>query len=182
MKKFFDSDAWAWIKTVIEILLIVAAGWLAIRFYTSLGFAGAEDARPEDVYETGYVLCAPGDVVNVRRKPSRSSVSIGRFEPGEQVYLDGKKRNGFLHCVYLSLEESEGWIHAGYIVGDRPERLNRTATIVSAGRLRARKYVKGRRTRWLKRGAAVLVYYWSDEWCVTNCGYLQSRYLELDGE
>ena len=25
-------------------------------------------------------------------------------------------------------------------------------------------------------------YYASEEWCVTNCGYVQTKYLELEGE
>ena len=65
---------------------------------------------------------------------------------------------------------------------DEPEKVGQTATIVSYGRLAARKYVNGKRTRWLKSGAKLKVWYWTEEWALTNCGYVQSKYLELDGE
>lgn len=174
-KRFTETEGWKWLRTLIEILVIAAVVWLAIALYTSLGFANAEE-----LYDEGYVLCT--DYVNVRRKPSTKSASIGTFECGEHLYLDGKKKNGFLHCVDLMLEENEGWIHSGFVVSDKPERVWQKATIVSKGRLAARKYVNGKRTRWLKPLASVTVYYWSDEWAVTDCGYVMTQYLELEGE
>ena len=169
-----DTEWWKWVKVVLEILLIAAIIWGCIFVYTSFGFAYADEYIDE-----GYVLCA--DYVNVRRSASRKSECIGRFECGDMVYLDGNKKNGFLHCVNLSLEEDSGWIYKGFVVYDEPERMNRTALIVSKGRLAARKYVNGRRTRWLKPMGEVKVYWWSDSWAVTNCGYVQTKYLELEG-
>ena len=125
-----------------------------------------------------WIICTPEDYVNVRSGPSSKSESIGRFETGDRVTLDGKKRNGFLHCVGLSLESNDGWIHSGYVISSKPVSVNRNARITSNGRLAARKNVNGKRTRWLKPDAIVTVYVWSDEWCVTNCGYIQSQYLE----
>ena len=139
--------------------------------------AGIAD-RYDDVTEA-YVLCV--DYVNVRPFANKKGDPVGRFEAGDRVYLDGRKKNGFLHCVDTGME-SDGWVYAGYIVYDEPIRVNQSALIVSKGRLAARKYVNGRRTRWLKPLASLTVYYWSDEWCVTNCGYVQTRYLELEGE
>ena len=127
-----------------------------------------------------YVICTPNDIVNVRCTPNTKQEPVGWLEAGDAVYPDGKKRNGFLHCVGLNVEAGEGWVHAGYLVEDKPELLNRHAVIVSKGRLAARKYVNGKRTRWLKPMASLTVFYWSDEWCLTNCGYVQSRYLELE--
>lgn len=129
--------------------------------------------------EVAYVFCA--DYVNVRQFPSKKGEEIGRFETGDVVHLDGKKRNGFLHCVDTGLE-SDGWIHAGFIVYDEPEHVNQKATVVSKGRLAARKYIGGKRTRWLKPLSTVTVYYWSEDWAITNCGYVQSKHLELEGE
>lgn len=156
------------LKTLIQFLLIVAFFALLVCLVESISFAEETEA---------YVLCA--DYVNVRPFPNRKCEPVGRLEAGDRVWLDGKKRNGYLHCVDMGLE-SDGWVYAGFIVYDEPERVSKNAVIVSRGRLAARKYVNGRRTRWLKSNATVFVYCWSDDWCVTNCGYVQSKYLELE--
>lgn len=161
-------------KTVAEVVVLIAIVIAVIWFYQSVGFA----ERSDDTIEA-YVLCA--DYVNVRPFPNRNGEPIGRLESGDTVHLDGKKRNGYRHIVDTGLE-SDGWVFAGYLVYDEPIRTNQSAVIVSKGRLAARKYVKGKRTRWLKPLASVKVYWWSDEWCVTNCGYVQTKYLELEGE
>lgn len=178
-KSFWDTNAWRLIKTAIEILLIVAFIYGAIVLYTSLGFASAK-AGPYDNITEGYILC--DDFVYIRRHPNNKDEPLGRFETGDMVYLDGRKRNGYLHCIDLSLEMCEGWVSKRYIVYDKPIKVNQRATIVSKGRLAARKNVNGKRTRWLKPLASVMVYWWSDEWCVTDCGYLMTKYLELEGE
>ena len=175
MMRFKDTVWWKVLKVVLEILLIVGIVWGAVALYTSLGFASADV-----MYEEAYVICT--DEVHIRREPSRKSASIGRFECGDVVLLDGKQRNGYLHCVDLSLEEDSGWIHKGYVVYDKPEKMNCTATVVSKGKLRARKNVGGKTTRMLQPQATLKVYCWSDEWCVTNCGYVQSRFLEIGGD
>lgn len=174
-KRFRDTDLCKIIIVLIEIALMVGFVWLCVDVWNNFFSSASADSV------VGYVLCKDGDYVNIREKPSRKSESIGMYEVGFEVELDGKKKNGYLHCVNLPLEMSDGWIHAGYVVYDEPEYLNENATIVSKGRLAARKYVNGKRTRWLKPLATVKVYYWSDEWCITNCGYVQSQYLELEG-
>ena len=163
------------IITICEIAAIAAVIWFIILAAQSISFAeGYEDC------EVRYVLCK--DYVNVRISPNKKQEPIGWLEAGDMVFLDGKQKNGYVHCVGLTFEYSEGWVYEGYLVSDQPEALGRNATIVSKGRLAARKYVGGRRTRWLKPLATVRIYYWSDEWCLTNCGYVQTRYLELEGE
>ena len=180
MKKLFtDTRAWRYVKTLLEILLIAAVIYGLVSLYISLGLSEARADDYDDVV-TGYVLCA--DFVYVRPFPNRKGEPLGRLEPGDHVYLDGKKKNGYMHCVDLHMESGEGWVYKGYIVYDEPTKVSQSAVIVSKGRLAARKYVNGKRTRWLKPLASVKVYYWSDEWCVTNCGYVQTKYLELEGE
>lgn len=155
-------------KNIISILSIILILFISV-------------CSAEEISEEVYIICMPNDRVNIRMGPSRSSCSIGWCEAGDVVYVDGKKRNGFVHCIGLGIEAGEGWIHNGYIVYELPEYVNCKATIVSKGRLAARKYVDGKRTRWLKSGAELKVYYWSNTWCLTNCGYIQSEYIELNG-
>lgn len=153
-------------KKIFAIILILA---------TIFSFALAEEVE-------AYVLCMPNDRVNIRMGSSRTAYAIGWCEAGDLVYTDGKSKNGFAHCVGLGVEAGEGWIHKGYLVDQKPEYVNCTATITSKSRLAARKNVNGKRTRWLKSGAELKVYYWTDTWSLTNCGYVQSKFLELNGE
>lgn len=173
-KRFRDTDLWKLLRTLLQIV-----GFVLLFFALTLVFDFLRSTVHAETTEA-YVLC--DSYVNIRKSPSRQSDVIGRFECGEQLTLDGKSKNGFLHCVDLGLEEDEGWIHSGYVVYDKPIVTNESATIVSKGRLAARNRVNGDRLRWLKPLASVRVYYWSDEWCVTNCGYVQSKYLEPEGE
>lgn len=176
-KKFRDTEAWKYIRTFFQVCLIALAIFAIVSLWDALmATAGAEELN------TGYVICQPGDFVNIRSHPSSRSDVVGMFDVGDQVTLDGKKKNGYLHAVCLGLETDEGWICEGYVVYDKPEYVGGSATIVSNGRLAARKNVNGKRTRWLKNGASLKVYYVSDEWCVTNCGYVQTQYLELEEE
>lgn len=183
MKKKIDwRELLDWVRTIIEILLVVAAVAGTVWIFTHLGVANAEtDVYPgEQKTETAYIVCMPDDHVNVRPTSGKRGTPLGWLDPGDAVELDGMARNGYWHCVNMSLEETEGWVYSGYIVYDQPVFVDCDAKIVSPGRLAARKYIGGRRTRWLKRGAKLHVYYMSEYWCVTNCGYVQSQYLELE--
>lgn len=138
-------------------------------------------AYAED-YEIGYVICKPNDYVNMREHASRKGEPLGRLEIGDKVYLDGKEKNGFYHCVDVGFEMNEGWVYKGYIVFDEPVFINQHATIVSKGRLAVRNQINGKRIKWLKPMSSVTVYYMTEEWAITNYGYVKSEYLELEGE
>ena len=134
------------------------------------------------MYTEMYIMCMPNDRVNIRMGPSRRAYPIGWCEVGDMVYYDGKTRNGFRHCIGLGIEAGEGWIYKGYLVDEEPEYINCKATITSRSRLAARKNIGGKRTRWLKPNAELLVYYWTETWSMTNCGYVKSKFLELHGD
>jgi len=155
---------------VVETIIIAAIVAGVIFLLDSVGLA--EDSM--------YVMCM--DRVNVRLGASSRSDDVGWLEPGDVVYPDGKKKNGFVHCEIPSLEAGEGWIHKGYLVYEQPEKMNRTGIVSSRSKVQARKNVDGKRTRWLKPGGEVRVYWWTSEWCLTNCGYVKTDFIELDGE
>lgn len=167
--------------TIIEVALIVIAVIVGISLYQSAGFAEEWDEHERE-YEIRYAVCAKGDRVNVRLFPNTKNDPIGWLEPGDIVYLDGQNKNGFYHCAGVNTEAGGGWVHKGYLLKDPPELINRTGVIAARSKVQARKNVGGKRTRWLKPGGTVKVYYWSDEWCVTDCGYVMSKFIELDGE
>ena len=167
--------------TILEILLIALAVFIAISLYKGAGMAEEWDEHERE-YEIRYVICTKGDRVNVRPFPNTKNDPIGWLEPGDIVYLDGQRKNGFCHCVGINTEAGGGWVHKGYLVEDPPEFINRTGVISARSKVQARKNIGGKRTRWLKPGGTVRVSYWTDTWCVTDCGYVMSKFIDLDGE
>ena len=168
-KRFRDTEAWKWTIAGLEILALAAMVFFVFSILTSVGLA-------DDVQ---YVICM--DRVNVRMGASSRSDEVGWLEPGDVVYLDGQKKSGFVHCEIPSIEAGEGWVHKGYLVDEPPEKMNRTGIIVGNAKVQARKNVDGKRTRWLKPGGEVRVYWWTSDWCLTNCGYVRTEFIELDG-
>ena len=162
-----------WVKVLIEVLLIALAIWAVIVFTGSLGIA-------EESYTKAWVICQPGDYVNARSRPSSRSESVGWFDGGEEILLDGQEKNGFLHCVGR-FETCGAWIYGGYVVYEQPTRVYARASVVSKGKLQARKCVDGKRRCWLKTGDTVKVHWWTEEWCVTNKGFVMTKYLEMEG-
>ena len=170
------TEARKWIVTLIEVLLIIAVIYAIVIGYQSLGFA-------EENLAKAYVLCQPGDYVNARWSPNRKSESVGRLDCGDEIWLDGKTKNGFAHYVDATFEACECWVYTGYIVFDKPVfKGGQVAVVASSGRLAARKNCTGEVRKWLKSGSEVQVFWWSEEWCVTNYGFVKTEYLELVGE
>ena len=127
-----------------------------------------------------WVLCQPDSFVNVRASSSKNGDVLGRVECGDKLCTDGKTKDGFLHLTGLSFESTEGWIHKGYIVYDEPYApCFQDTTIQSNGRVAARKTVNGDRKSWLKDGQKIKVYSVSQEWSVTNKGFVKTDYVDL---
>lgn len=123
-----------------------------------------------------YVLCRPESHLKVRKTPF-SRRETGRLECGDAVMTDGKMKNGYLHIIGIT-EDGEGWIHAGYVVDDEPVIEECRASIAANGRVMTRKCISGKRSRWLEVCSDVIVYARSEEWAVTNKGYVRTKYLE----
>lgn len=161
---------------LIELLLIVGIVSGVILLIESVGIADGDPVR-------AYIICQPGDYVNARLNPSRKSTAIGRLESGDDIWLDGDTNNGFAHCVDTTFEACECWVYSGYIVFDEPEwRNGQTAIVTSNARLAARRNCSGEVRKWLNTGDEVQVFWLTDEWCVTNYGFIKTFYLELVGE
>ena len=164
------------IIAIIEIILIGAIVCGCVIGYRSLGLA-------EDQPVQAFVICQPGDYVNARISPSRKSQAVGYLETADDIWLDGEIKNGFAHCIDATFEVAECWVHTGYIVFDEPQWMNgQTAIVVSNGRLAARKNCTGSVRKWLHNGDEIQVFWLSEEWCVTNYGFVRTEYIDLAGE
>ena len=131
---------------------------------------------------TCYVFCDPDSFVTIRSEPKRKSVEVGGATFGSELKTDGKIRNGYLHVYDLAAEEDEGWISTGYVVYDPPRITSYKALVVSNGKLTARKSIGGKMKKMLRPMTEVKVFCESDEWCLTNYGYVMTEYLETVGE
>ena len=64
----------------------------------------------------------------------------------------------------------------------KKEAGKKEAKIVSRGRIRARRCIKGSRRKWLKNADEISVYGHGDEWAVTSEGFIQMKYIEMEDE
>ena len=128
--------------------------------------------------KTVWVLCQPDSYVTIRSSPKKTARESGQAYPGDEFRTDGKKRGGYIH-VFAPNEDGEGWISKKYVTESEPTAYPDGITMtVNVKQVNCRMCVGGRRRGWLKRGSEVTVYLISDDWAVTNYGYIQSRYLE----
>ena len=174
------QDVRKWLIVLAELAVIVGLIIGVIVICQDLGVA--EDSYVSDA----WVICKPGDLVNVRACPSNKSTSIGLYECGYAFRTDWESHDGWIHAIDLPLEETEGWIYAGYVSAWEPEwRAGETAEITSDGRVACRRWCDGPRITgrggWVQPGTTVQVFYWTPEWTVTNRGYIKTEYLS-DGK
>ena len=126
-----------------------------------------------------FIFCNPATSVNVRKTAKKEAEIVGRLDFGDWVETDGKKRNGFLH-IYGIGEYGEGWIFAGYTVCDEPEKEEKAwASIGATGRVMTYRWVNGRKNGWVNVCDQVRVYALSEDWAVTDKGYIKTKYLEV---
>ena len=155
-------------KLIIFVLLILAV--IFIKCWYSKCHAEDQEC---------WILCQPDSWVYAREKPKKKSTELGRLECGEMIYTDGKIKNGYLHVYGLNFELSEGWVSKGYIVFSEPyEPYFKDNKILSNGRVAARRTINGKRRCWVVNGQSIKVYMMSDEWSVTNKGFIKTKFIE----
>lgn len=151
---------------MILILLIIGSVVL-------LATAKAEDTER-------WVLCQPGNRVNLRLGPSKGTQCVGWLEPGDKFYTDGTSRNGWLRVTDAG--ECVCWIYSGYAVEEEPEAVFEARTVVARKQVACRRWVNGPQIqgrKWLKNGREVQVFYVAEGWAVTNLGYIEAEWLEV---
>ena len=139
-------------------------------------------ATAEDRLTEAWVLCQPDSWINIRAKANSHSQNEGMLISGDRIWVDGQTKNGFAHCDNMTTEAGEGWVHAGYIVFEEPKVVNRICQIDSNGRVACRRTIDGDRRCWVVDGSEVYVYMASGEWSVTDKGFIQTKYIDLEDE
>ena len=153
-------------RNIISILVILAC------LSTILPACGSED-----VY---FIICNPQSYVCVRNTPKKGGKEAGRFDCGDYVRSDGVKKNGYLHITEAM--EGDGWIYAGNVVDDPPVIEKQKMRVNSNSNVICRRSVYGRKVGILTNGDVVTVYARSEEWAVTDKGYIMTEFLEVDNE
>ena len=126
-----------------------------------------------------YIICNPKSYVCVRRSPKKGAEETGRLDFGDNFITDGKKKNGFIHVIGIT-EAGDGWIFAGNVISDKPEKLkNARATVAATGRVMSYRWVNGSKNCWINVGSELVVLAISNDWAVTNKGYIRTQYLEV---
>lgn len=156
-------------KSLILILMVLVACLLII---VSLMDSARSDEK--------YILCKPKTEINVRFSPKWDGEIIGHLYFGDSVETDGTVRNGFAHVIDLSFESMDGWIYTGLLVDTPPVVFECKDQIISDGRVAARQYIGGKRNKWLRSGREVIVYAISQDWSITDQGYVQTKYLSVN--
>ena len=158
-----------WIHAALRIVLIILVIAAVIMFATG---------KAEE--QTRWVLCQPGNRVNLRIGPGKGYSSVGFLEIGDDFTTDGEKRNGWIRV--LDRGECECWIFGGYVVEEKPEAIGETRYVSAKNQLACRRWVNGPQIKgreWLKNGREVQVFYVAGEWAVTNLGYVEAGWLEV---
>ena len=160
-----------WALLIAEFLLvlaIVAGAWAAL---TGNGLA-------EEEGQQCWVLCHPDSCVCLRAAPRKTGIEFGGAMLGADMLTDGKTRNGYLHVFDLNAEETAGWISCRYVVFDEPREIECELRVQAQGRVAVRKWINGKIIKWMHDGDQIYVYAMSDEWAVTDRGYIKTEFLE----
>ena len=135
----------------------------------------------EDKTITCYVLCEPGDYVNVRSAPNKKAESAGYLECGDGFETNAESRNGFIRVLGVG-EFDQGWVYSGFVVTEKPEPVFESYYCVAPSRVACRRWCDGPRidgrAGWLYNGSVVQVFYRAEGWGVTSRGYIRSEWLE----
>lgn len=162
------------------LALVMAYVIVAALTFIALFCPEAIAEENEDNWTEAWVLCQPDSWVNSRRFPKKDGEINAYLFSGTKIFLDGKQKRGFVHAVGMNSEDGDGWVSKGFIVYSEPVEDGHRYPVRATGRVAARRAVGGTRRRWLHDGDEVTVYMISDEWCLTNEGFVKTEFIDLD--
>ena len=170
--KYYTTSQKEKIVGLISLIAIIVVITIAL----TVSFCKGEDALV-----MCWVMCKPGNYVNVRRVPSKTGMEVGYLDAGDWFMTDAVSADGFLRCYDIG-EYGEGWVYCGYVVTEEPEAAMDTYVCCAPKRVACRRWMNGPQVSgspWLTNLSTVYVYYIADGWACTNQGYIQAEYLEV---
>ena len=133
----------------------------------------------EDMRYSCWAFCQPDSEVLIREKPGKHAEIVGAAGSGTHLWTDWEERDGWIHLVDVNNETGEGWISEKYVVFDIPYHIDMEGVIKGKGRVACRDAVDGKLTGWASPGDMLAVYWVSNEWAVTDRGYISMDYVEV---
>lgn len=161
------------------------SGWFTVRRFFIMAVAlimitaGIVLAEEKEVTTRAWVICE--NYVNIRNWPSKGATTGGQLDPCDEIEIDGRTKAGFAHIV----APTDGWVWAGNITFSQPEKIGKWAYVTARTRVACRRWVDGPQVEskpWLINGSGVQVFYMSADWACTSRGYIQTEWLEVEGE
>ena len=159
--------------------IVAAVALIALLIVATVAIT-VSACKGEDALVKCWVMCKPGNYVNVRRVPSKSGMEVGYLDAGDWFETDAVSADGFIRCYDIG-EYGEGWVYCGYVVTEEPEVINETYVCCAPKRVACRRWMNGPQVSgcpWLVNLSTVYVYYIADGWACTNQGYIKAEYLE----
>ena len=146
-----------------------------------IGFCIGTYCHGESELTKCWIMCKPGDYINVRRTPSTNSEIVGYLDPCDWFMTDLTSSNGFFR-VYGIGEYGEGWVYCGYVTAEEPEQIFERYVCCAKTRVACRRWMNGPKVSsypWLTNLSEVDVFYIADGWACTNRGFIMAEYLEV---
>jgi SH3-like domain-containing protein len=147
----------------------------AVVFFLAFLLIGTAVAEAGEL-KTGWAMCKPDSCVNIRSRPNKHSSVVAHAYMGDEITLTGKKYGKWRHCIF-PCEAGEGWIRADYLSTDEPIDIGSGRFEVEKNRTLVRVSAGGKIIRRLNAGDVVSVYLITNEWCVTNKGFIKTECL-----
>lgn len=153
--------------------LAICISVMVFIFYVCSVISKAEE------YIDAWILCHTDSCVLLREKPNKKSNEFSELECCDHIYTDNVVKNGYLHCVNIATESGDGWVSRAYVVYNEPyiPKFNERQIITST-RVAARRTMDGKIKKWLYNGENIKVYAISNDWCVTNYGYVKTEFID----
>ena len=136
-------------------------------------------ACADDMRYPCWAFCQPDSEVLIRDRPGKGAQVVGAASCGTQLWTDWEERNGWIHLVDVNNETGDGWISEKYVVFDIPYHIDAEGVIKGKGRVACRDGIDGKLIGWANPGDMLAVYWVSNEWAVTDRGYISTDYVEV---
>lgn len=174
MKKSTWTEVRKWVITILEIGAIVLA---IIGLNALINSISLSESAP------AYILCKIGDYATVRSEACFCGEEIGTLKTGDSIKVTGETENGFAKFIDPDFKSNECWVYVGYVSTSKPKWMNgQIATVKDSKCISSTVNMAKETGYWIEQGTKLQVFWYTDQWCVTNRGYVMTKHIEMDGE